>query len=348
MPEEPVRPRGVGTPFVESLTSIVRRLAEWDARTVAVLLEVYVTAALRQTGRAVPRFIPGSLTEAVNGSTTLTAVMVDGLAAAFDLVDLSRTTLLATAGELFSRRDFREVRAWCPLCLAEDGHDQLIWAFTGVTVCVRHHARLVTRARCGHAHRPWARGASTTECASCGRALSDVDVIEAPVDAMTAAYVQVITWLQSGRAITRGALAAGLQTLVAAGDISPTELARCTHLSIHTIGALRSGRTAPQLGSVTAILAHTPYRLENLLSLGAVEPAAPRRSGRPRTARRELAELERILRSEALLPRERRRSLAQIGAVVGVGPRYASQHFPDLVTPWSDPATRRWGRRRVA
>ncbi len=348
MPRSEVLPRRLGTPFVESLTSITRRLAEWDARTIAILLEVCVSSPLRAMGRAVPRFIAGSLGEAVNGSTTLTATIVAGLGLAFDLPHLRHTTLLATVGELYSRRDFRQTRAWCPACLAADGYDQLVWSFLGVTVCVRHGVRLVTYPRCGHQHRAWARGASPTHCPVCGHDLADAEVTAAAVDALTAAHVQVITWLQSGRTISRGSLAAGLSALFAAHDTTPAELSHRTGLSIQTLGSLQRGRAAPQLSSLTAILARTPYRLEDLLSHGATEPTTTRRYAPPRTARHHLGELERILRSEALLPRDRRRSLAAIGAETGVGARYASRHFPELVKAWSDPATRRRGRRKIA
>lgn len=348
MPDERTRPRRLGTPFVESLTSMGRRLAESDVRTIYVLLDIYVVEALASGGHPIPRFIPGSLSEAVNGSTTLTSNIVDGLGRGFGIDDLASTTLLATAGELFTRHDFRIFRAWCPLCLAEDGYDQLVWAFLGVSVCVRHGLRLVTHARCGHEHRPWAGGATSMGCAACGHDLCDAETSAAKVDPLSAAYVQVITWLQSGKPITRGGLAAGLRAVMTVDGMTATELMRRTGLSIHTVGALRKGSTAPELSSITAILAHTPYRLEDLLSQGAIEPAARRLYRRPLTADQDLSELERVLRHEALVPRERRRTLADICRQFGRGHGYASQHFPDLVLPWSAAGNRKGGKRRAA
>lgn len=192
---------------------------------------------------------------------------------AFEIPNLAATTLLSTAGQISTHHDFRPVRAWCPMCLASDGYDQLIWSFLGVGICVRHHIQLVAFARCGHPHRPWASGVSPANCPSCGGDLTDADETPAVVDATTAAYIQVVNWLQSGRTVTRGSLAAGLRAVLKRDGATPQQLQRLTGISRMTIDALLCGRAAPELSSITAVLARTPYCLEDLLAHGAIEPA---------------------------------------------------------------------------
>lgn len=342
-------PRSLGTPRVESLTSFARRLAAHEVRSVETLLDVYVKERFRERGERPPNFIATSLNDAVNGSSTLTRVLVDGLGAGLQVVDLDHTTLLSTAGELFVRRDFRAVRAWCPRCLAEDEYDPLLWAFAEVSVCSRHLIRLVTSPRCGHEHAPWSLHASPGGCAMCRCSLTDAVPIDSDLDRLTRAYEEIVDALQRGVLIQRPALVAGVRALLTRDRLTSDALRAATTLSRHTVGALIEGKVAPELGTLARLIAYTGWPLMDLLAHGTAEFDLRERSrGRPRGARRDLTVLERLLREEAPKPRDSRRTLADIAHEAGVSARYPATHFPDLVHPWSDPSTRRRGRKPIA
>jgi hypothetical protein len=340
VPDPGQRPAGVGTALVEGLTSVGRYFAARDVRTVSGLLALHVQ---RFDGDDIPRFITTSLTEAVNGSSPLTAVLVSRLSLKLGLPHLRAATLLATAGELFVSADFRPIRQWCPLCIAETAYDPLVWSLLDVTVCPRHRIRLVSSPNCGHVHRPWALRAKPDECAACDMPLSQASMDPANPDPLTEACFAIIGWLQADKPLRRAAIAAGVQNLAATRGSNPSRLTKMTGLSRATVLSLRTGAKAPTLSSVARLVAYGSS-LEDLLGHGDVEV---RRSDRFMTAstRRQVPGLEAALRTEALLPPSERRSLAAIAADFGVGSRYPATHFAGVVEVWDQPGHRRRGRR---
>lgn len=175
--------------------------------------------------------IATSLTEAVNGASRLTRVLVDGVSSAFALSRLDRATLLPTAGELFPRRDFSPIRRWCPVCLEHEPYDRLLWTFGDMKHCPRHLVALVSHANCGHIQRPWALHTSADSCAVCETALARADITAVAPDPLTAAYAEVIADLQQGVVPTRRAVAAGVRALMDQDGENSGEFACRTQLS---------------------------------------------------------------------------------------------------------------------
>ena len=349
MPDAGTYPRGLGTPEVESFTSVVRRLAEQESRTVEAFLDVNVVEPARALGRRMPNFIATSLTEAVNGASGLTRVLVDGVSSAFALPDLDRATLLSTAGELFTRRDFSPIRRWCPVCLEHEPYDRLIWTFAEVRHCPRHLVALVAHARCGHIQRPWALHTSAHTCAVCDLTLVEAEITKVTPDPLTAAYAEVIANLQQGVVLTKGAITAGARALMEQEGDRRAGLARRARLSWRAAAAALAGSSALELGTLARLIAFGGWSIGSLLSHGVVHVAeAQPRPKLPNTARRDLATMERVLHSEGSKPRDERRTLQSIAHEFGLSASYPARHFPALVRPWSDPLTRRHGRRRIA
>lgn len=349
MPDGGTYPLGLGTPDVESFTSVVRRLAEQESRTVEAFLDVNVVEPAHALGQKMPNFIATSLTEAVNGGTGLTRVLVDGVSSVFAVRHLERATLLSTASELFSRRDFSPVRRWCPVCLEHEPYDRLLWAFGEVKHCPRHLVALVSHAGCGHFQRPWALHTSADSCAVCDIALLKAEVTGVAPDPLTAAYVEVIADLQQGVVPTRRAVTAGVRALMEQEGENPAEFSRRTQLSRSAVVAVRAGSSALELRSLARLVAFGGWSLRSLLSHGVVDVTeAQRRPSGPITARRDIAAMERVLHSEGSKPRDGRRTLQSIAHEFGLSAGYPARHFPALVRPWSDPLTRRRGRRLSA
>jgi transcriptional regulator with XRE-family HTH domain len=147
-----LKPIGVGTPWVESLTSYIARLADAHCVFPGVLMEkIIVPLAFG--------FSPLKGTQALfkgdgDKSNLLNATGIRAQRAVQELEkltlrkDLHDLTLLTWTEVLYIRGLIRLTRAWCPLCYEEwriSGqliYDPLLWALLPVTVCVSHHVYL--------------------------------------------------------------------------------------------------------------------------------------------------------------------------------------------------------------
>jgi transcriptional regulator with XRE-family HTH domain len=165
----PLPPIGVGTPWVESLTSYIARLADAHCVYPGTLLDKVIvplipspspTERRRRSSwrsrddvdiRHHPSFRgDGNKSNLIN-ATGLRAT--DALAALETLTsrtDLGSLTLLVLAELLPPRGLIRLFKAWCPVCYEEWRigkqviYDPLLWVFHEVSVCIRHRLHLST------------------------------------------------------------------------------------------------------------------------------------------------------------------------------------------------------------
>jgi transcriptional regulator with XRE-family HTH domain len=149
-------PAGIGTPWIECLTSYVNRLA-WMYRVeprVLVAQEIvphlngsyHFRSSLSLLGafcRSEAMSINGAGGSAIDWSDTL-----ERLTMRMDLRDL---TLRAWAGDIPSQGLLRAAPSWCPVCYhewQEKGlpiYQPLLWMLQIMTVCLRHRRRLEVR-----------------------------------------------------------------------------------------------------------------------------------------------------------------------------------------------------------
>jgi AraC-like DNA-binding protein len=149
-----LQPMGIGTPFVESLTGYVSRLADAHAVSVGDLVgrELLVVGSkpARPFGPFVPRDKPtGShgfrgRARAANGWGESANRWVGALEKATLQTNLRFLTLLPFEG-VFSRGGlFRRIRAWCPACYEDwriagnTVYELLLWTIRLATICPRH------------------------------------------------------------------------------------------------------------------------------------------------------------------------------------------------------------------
>lgn len=161
----PLEPVGVGTPYVESLTGYVVRLAEAHGVTASALFGWELIPRIEhkwlrkgQTNRAMilaSKF--RSVARAMNGTGVTAEDWVRVVESATTRNDLRHLTMLAWGGVLSQRHLLRSMRAWCPACY-EDWRGQsrtvyepLLWALGVVTSCSIH--RLCLRTKCHHCDR---------------------------------------------------------------------------------------------------------------------------------------------------------------------------------------------------
>jgi hypothetical protein len=174
----PLTPCGVGTQYVESLSSYVTRLAEAHVVSVWRLI-LHVLSPER------PSQIPRSSTRyayPANGLGKGSEMFLRGFQTATSRSDLHLLTLTTLQGTISQPSIFRNAEAWCPNCLEQwrqagvPVYSPLLWAIRAVTVCPAHATPLVDR--CPHCRSQFASlrvSARPGYCSICSHWLGNFD-----------------------------------------------------------------------------------------------------------------------------------------------------------------------------
>jgi len=156
----PLKPIGVGTSLVESLTSYITRLAEAHCLFPGILMGKVIAPLVQHN----PVYKEcwwemhighGRQSYMFNAMHRPAACVVQTLETLTQQHSLRFLTLLTWAETFPTHRFIRQMRAWCPLCLEEQWttgqviYEPLLWTIQSVTLCARHQCRLQTR--CSHA-----------------------------------------------------------------------------------------------------------------------------------------------------------------------------------------------------
>ena len=188
-----LEPIGVGTPYVECLSSYIARLAEEHGVTLKALLMKVIFPSQGQDFTRLDHYRHLSqfweTCSSLNGSSSMARHWV-AVMQSLTLCDRLRFLTMLTWSEVTAvSKLVRQRKAWCPLCYDDwrQGHqvlyDPLLWALKSVQVCPRHRRQLVTvcqlcqttlpflspGARPGYCTRcaGWLGGASAGEEAGC-------------------------------------------------------------------------------------------------------------------------------------------------------------------------------------
>jgi len=175
-----VAPLGVNSPFVESLTSYICRLAYEHHVQLGTLVQYSIAPILgkRYIADGQSRGVSSFLRYAgpINGNGIMASDWVSALEALTLRSDLALLTLLVGANALSQRDLLQPVRKWCPLCY--DGwrrhdaivYEPLLWSINGVTVCPEHGQLLEKCCPYCSSSLPWLIWHSRPGyCSSCGR-----------------------------------------------------------------------------------------------------------------------------------------------------------------------------------
>jgi hypothetical protein len=163
-----IEPIGIGTPFVESLTGYMIRLAASHAVRLSDLIEHELRASI-------PYFhAPAGIPNAINGVHEGARNWVSALER-FTLRDnLHLLTLLPFASLLSTPFLIRRERAWCPRCYESptaQGHEvyeQLLWCLQCVEICPLHNTLLETSCpTCHQGLRPLCAVSRAGFCSRC-------------------------------------------------------------------------------------------------------------------------------------------------------------------------------------
>lgn len=149
-----LEPIGVGTPYVESFTSYVARLAGRHSVTPKALitrvilpLQGKADASLNYYYRLNKFWYESALT--LNGISPIASEWVETLQTLTGVPQLRFLTMLTFREVIAINRLLRRRKAWCPQCFEEwrchkrTMYEPLVWSLNGIDVCIQHQQFLM-------------------------------------------------------------------------------------------------------------------------------------------------------------------------------------------------------------
>jgi TniQ len=175
-----LEPIGIETPYVESLTSYIARLAQVHHVTPKYLIMREVMPFPAQTvspisyySRMGDFFFEDALL--LNGSGPVAKHWIERLQFLTSCETLRFLTMSTWSEVIATKRMLRRRKAWCPVCYEEwrqTNHiiyEPLLWTLASVTICLRHQQMLVTSCpRCQKSLSLLAQVTRPGYCSHCG------------------------------------------------------------------------------------------------------------------------------------------------------------------------------------
>ncbi len=206
-------PCGLRTPYVESFSSYVTRLAEAHVVTVWRLIRHVFPQSLNRIPRCETRYAYPA-----NGLGKTSHIFLESFQAATGRNDLRLLTLSVLQGAVSQPNIFRTTEAWCPGCLEHwrtidaPVYSPLLWTIRAVTVCPVHASPLLER--CPHCDSRFASlrvKARPGYCAICSEWLGSFDL---PLSQHSVDEQQYNLWASTSIA----------QVVTAMPELEPSEL----------------------------------------------------------------------------------------------------------------------------
>lgn len=261
---------GINTPYVESLTSHISRLAEAHSLYPGVLMERGIAPLIAK------QYTGGNLhtiynhTCALNGTGVMASDLVQALNDLTGHRQLHLLTMLPWAEVLPQRELLHPFRFWCPQCYEENRisdseiYEPLLWSLKIVKICPIHHQPLFNLCpHCGQTNYLLSWRSRVGHCSKCekwlGTSSSDSlyekhSLLEAEMQwlvwAANAAGELIAASSQSGR-ITRESIAKSLGSCISRfteGNIA--EFARLIQVPKNTVWLWCKGKNLPQLSTL--------------------------------------------------------------------------------------------------
>ena len=185
-----LEPIGIGTPYVESLTSYIIRLAETHCVSVKTLVSKEIWPLLRKQDNSENRTW-GQDAYSMNNAGYFAKEWVYILERLTKRNDIQFLTMLPWSNIISHRGMLHSTRVWCPVCYTEWQHkqiyDPLIWSLKVSKICHRHQTLLQAQCPyddCKRAQPPLLLRSSFGYCSYCKRWLgvsNTVDIVEKDV-----------------------------------------------------------------------------------------------------------------------------------------------------------------------
>lgn len=301
-----LEPLGIGTPFVESLTGYIARLAAAHTVSVADLVSLTPVRDIVKGPTVLPQggtlqrasrhgFQPMGYT--LNCLTDMTRKWIEVLEAATLRRDLSVLTFPPFASVATRSFLLRQVRAWCPRCYGERReansgvYDSLLWALRVVTVCPQHQQPLVTTCpHCSRTQHPLAAYSYPGSCSRCRRWLGLQQSANGADRAPCHGEAEYQLWVANAvgeflvavphlpsrllKDSVRDHLRSYVNHLTGGNQ---TAFAELVQISGHQILVWLTGRLCPRLDSLLRVCYRVGISLVTLVTDGAWDPAVGER-----------------------------------------------------------------------
>jgi DNA-binding transcriptional regulator YhcF (GntR family) len=202
-----LEPIGIGTPYVESLTSYIMRLAAAHCVTPQALVQREIfpvwnqAGAIQNTDSWLGKFWWAS-TPVLNGISSNTMRWVSVLQALTSCDNLCFLTMLTWSEVIGNNKLLRRKKAWCPRCFQEWRqnrqvvYEPLLWTLNAIDICSSHQQSLI--ALCQHCQetQPFLKQASRPGyCSHCVRWLgNNVAVRDAETMRSNIERVEISRW----------------------------------------------------------------------------------------------------------------------------------------------------------
>lgn len=350
-----LEPMGLGTPYVEKLTSYLIRLAMQSHIRVSSLVKYYIKPinGIKYTNQVL---VP-STKRLANGHGATARAWVTSANRLVGRDDLHLLTLLPWSNAFSPKCQLiSQTRRWCAACLAEDHrmrapvYERLLWSVLYVNICPRHRCLLTARCpTCGHERMPdFPSRQLNGFCSVCGGWLGTTrHALSRPSNE---AIPDCQTWttetfenlllqpLSTNSALHRAHIVATTDFFckhIFNGDI----IALFQHLGIQTfdIGAWRSGRSYPNAKILLALSYCFQISLRDLLegkcdlqtdfNIRPLQYQLRAKKIKRRSAREwdEIGNfLQQIIAGQRQVP-----SLASAAKILGVQPTQLRDYFPE-------------------
>lgn len=264
-----LEPVGLGTPYVESLTGYIARLALRHVMSTGTLFANFLAPELNKmylhtiTEAGGSGFYDNS--SMVNGIGTSADECVKALTYLTKRSDLIFTTLLPWSNIMPSRGLIRFSRSWCPICYDEwyinnqEIYDPLVWSLQSVTVCPVHHTELVDICpHCGKKQHLLERTTIPGFCSKCGEWLGSKKAVSCSSE-LELKIAQNAGELVSGsgnHTVEAAAMASFLDTCVnRITEGNATQFASLVGISKTTFFGWHKGKNLPPLRDFLSICA---------------------------------------------------------------------------------------------
>lgn len=286
-----LEPVGVGTPYVESLTGYISRLAESHCVLTSTLLWNVILPNndsyqfSKKSGSVLES--QSSFTAALNGKGVTAKNMVQALEKLTSRKNLYCLTMLTWRNDISTHNLIRRTRAWCPSCYEcwrEAGaiiYEPLLWSLDAVKVCAVHRRCLALRClHCGEESPilcPRSRPGHCPKCecwlgASEGRAdPSSKRLSEEEIEFQSVLVDDLGELLASMRLLIsppcKGTLARSVSFCVDKIAMGNAEkLARLIRMPCRMVGYWKAGEAAPRLGTLILLSNRLSISSVNLLT----------------------------------------------------------------------------------
>ena len=146
-----LKPIGIGTPYVESLTSYIKRLAEAHSVSAGNLIRKELIPDMERNYVMINHFVRNNAIKINTMQSDISDCIVRILGEKTCNNSLIHLTMSAWKECFESRNTFRKNNAWCPFCFEESLksneplYEQLIWTFRDVDICRKHQTPLVQK-----------------------------------------------------------------------------------------------------------------------------------------------------------------------------------------------------------